>query len=309
VLRAILCLLPQTDVLFSAEIMKICSRKVMENGKTMNGSQLSLWDNAALENGYRHLAALNLDRAAADFREALAAGIADHPEIDACLTAIAFWQQKLETQPPLALPQLLDAYSRFSFGSKMTAFKKAVLLSVVRPRRREQADPALLPDLVDLLLNVKAFPEAEELAADYMAIYPGCRHLLYVLGKAQWMNDNKVEAYGSYAKALLYCPDRKFAENVQPPGLKDLISRHGTYMAPAFGWIADLLPLVDLAEPPAPAGTDHKHAIDCYLLLQQTQKSHIPHAAPGKENLRCRKELQRQDPALFKADLDRVNKQ
>lgn len=271
----------------------------------MNGSQLSLWDNAALENGYRHLATLKLDRAAADFREALAAGIADQPEIDACLTAIAFWQPKLEAQPPLPLPQLLDTYSRFSFGSKMTAFKKGILLLIAGSGH--PPDPALFPDVVDLLLAVKAFPEAEELATGYTAKYPGRHDLLYVLGKAQWMNDNKVEAYRSYAKALLYCPDDKFAENVQPPGLKDLISRHGTYMAPAFGWITDLLPFVDLAEPPEAAGPAHQHAIDCYLLLQQTQKSHIPHAAPGKENLRCRKELQRQDQALFKAYLDKVN--
>jgi hypothetical protein len=270
-------------------------------------SQPSLWDNVALESGYHRLAELKFAEAIREFSEAAGGAGADDQEIKTCMAAATYWTGRIDASPSAATARLLEDYRAFSFTGKMNAFKKSLLLRIIDlAGPQAELQPSVFRMAFDLLLSVRAFGAAEDLASVYARQHPESPALGYLLGKAQWLNENKMEAYRSYAAALVRSPAESLTENPEPSGLKELISHYGPYMAPAYGWITGLLPFVETKDIPVPKDPAHRQALLCYDLLQKVQKS-FGKAAKSKEHLAFRKELQKQDGALFKAYLDRVN--
>lgn len=58
----------------------------------MTVNQLSLWDNEALENGYRCLSSLELEKAESDFNEALNGAFGDTAWLIRAIQACRDWQ-------------------------------------------------------------------------------------------------------------------------------------------------------------------------------------------------------------------------
>lgn len=77
---------------------------------------------------------------------------------------------------------------------------------------------------------------------------PGHGALLGYLGDALWELDKPVAARISYARALVIDPQRVVVHHLRDLKLRSLVEQRGPGLAPVFGWIAGLLPLLDAAE-------------------------------------------------------------
>ena len=149
----------------------------------------------------------------------------------------------------------------------------------------------------DLLMELGRHKEAEELVLLQMEREPEDNHLYYCLAEIQWKSNKQGEAKKNYARGLLYDPCRLPDSRMVYKKLSDLIDAEGPEMAPAFGWVRGILPLVYLRNDLESCSNTHRHAMDCYRLLWSADK------ALQKRNMdvcfEYRKELKAKAPSLY----------
>jgi hypothetical protein len=149
----------------------------------------------------------------------------------------------------------------------------------------------------DLLMELGRQKKAEELVQFQMEQHPGDYHLFYCLAQIQWNNHKPGEAKKNYVRGLLYDPCRLPFGRLVYKKLSDLIDTVGPEMAPAFGWVRGILPLVYLQNDVNSCSNAHNHAVDCYRLLWAADK------ALQKRNMdscvEYRKELKAKAPSLY----------
>lgn len=149
----------------------------------------------------------------------------------------------------------------------------------------------------DLLMELGRYEKAEELVLLQMERDPEDNHLYYCLAEIQWKNYKQGEAKKNYARGLLYDPCRLPYGRLVYKKLSDLIDTEGPEMAPAFGWVRGILPLVYLRNDLDCCSNQHRHAVDCYRLLWSADK------ALQKRNMDAcieyRKELKAKAPSLY----------
>lgn len=187
----------------------------------MDPYQPSLWDNVALENGYKLLSDLNLREATVQFNEALLSPISDRPSIQTALNACEYWQLRLGSLSELLAAEspsergnqfvsgFLESYLEYPFDSRMALFKKTLLAHLAHILQHTSSlEVKTFETIFDLLVDLKMYRESENLASYCVKQLPETHSLLYCLAQAQWLNKNTTEACGTYARALLYFPDR-----------------------------------------------------------------------------------------------------
>lgn len=272
--------------------------------------QPSLWDNVALETGYRCLIALKLDEAIRQFNEAMESATGDRESIHIGLAACQFWQNRIQQLEEPATPSgnivsrsrymavLLEDFSHYPFTPGIRKFKMA-LLNYLADRITGDADTDIKnrETAFDLLLSIHDYQKAENLAALSVTQFPEQPFFLYLLAQAQWLNGNKTEARRNYAHALLYHPDQFSGHRIEPEPLKKLIAFHGPAMAPAYGWLRNILPPIPLADIIKTAGMEHYHAIQSYRMMQQADESLKNNDI--KSGIHFRKQLKEQAPDLY----------
>lgn len=272
--------------------------------------QPSLWDNIALETGYRCLIALKLDEAIRQFNEAMGSATGDRESIHTGLAACQFWQTRIqqleEPVTPLGntvsrsryMAVLLEDFSHYPFTPVIRKFKKALLNYLAdRIIREADTDVKNMETAFDLLLGIGDFQKAENLVSQYKRQFPENPAFLYLLAQAQWLNGNKIKAKSNYAQALLYHPDQFSARRIEPGPLKKLIESYGPAMAPAYGWLLDILPSISLAAEVKTHDTEQDHAIQSYRLIQQADESLKKNDM--KSSIHFRKQLKEKAPALY----------
>ena len=283
----------------------------------MNLYQPTLWDNVALENGYKLLSDLNLKEAIVQFNEALQSPMGDRESIQAVIDACEYWQKRLIFPPELSatgnhsdhgshnVSGFLEDYLAYPFDSKMTGFKKNLLGHLTDIFRYNTAlDLKSFITIFDLLLNLKMFQKSENFASHYVKQRPEKYFLLYFLAQAQWFNKNKADACGNYARALLYFPDQTLKKRIMHRQLKKMAHVHGLEMAPVFGRLYEILPYVPINDEIHPLNQPHQNAILSYHLLQKLSKSMYNN--DNKGNIQYRKQLKELAPVLFDAYLYRL---
>jgi len=272
--------------------------------------QPSLWDNVALETGFRCLVALKLDEAASQFNEALKSATGNRESIYAGLAACQYWQTRIQQLEELATPpgntesrsgymtELLEDYTSYPFTPMIRKFKKA-LLNYFAGQINQTTDMNNLETAFDLLLAVNEYQKAATFVSEFIMEYPEMYWLLYLLAQAQWLHGNKTEALGNYARALLYYPDTSLENRIESGPLKNLIHLCGLSMAPAFGWARNILPLVVFTDIVKPADKQHEHAIKSYQLMQQAEESLKNNDKAS--SIHFRKQLKEFAPDLYEA--------
>jgi tetratricopeptide (TPR) repeat protein len=254
--------------------------------------------------GYRRLAAFQFEEAKEYFREVQDNGGETEGEVDRAAKACEYWQ------PLLRHKELFDRYftdnlykrfRQYDFGpaSGLQQFKQALLEHIAH--EMIAAGRFYIDDhetVADLLLELNHTERAEEAVLQEVEKHPNDYQLFYYLAQIQWQSHQQGEAKKHWAQALLHDPRHVPFNRIEYEGLNALIHDVGAEMAPAFGWVRDVLPLVPLPEDVTIGSDAHRKAVDSYRLLCRADRA----AVKGNRNdrIKYRKNLYHQAPELYK---------
>src|SRR5690625_1012873 len=262
----------------------------------------SLWDNTALEDGLRMLTNLRFEEAAKLLGEAKNIAL-NHEIASKAIAACHFWEPKIKpiSQKEIDkdnLRKLLADYLQYAFIPQLESFKKRLLLHIVQLwEKQPRISEIEITTIFDLLLQNALYKDAKSFISINMKTQSNNHRLLYMLGQAEWRNEEKANANKNYLHALLYCPDKKSMERIENDRLKKLAQSHHPAMAPSYAWIEGLLPFVTLDDELSILDKEHQKAIDSYRYLKQSDK-----ALQNKEDvISHRKRLKATAPGLFDA--------
>lgn len=266
--------------------------------------QLSIWDNAAMEQGYQSLSKLQFSEASLQFGEALRSAD-DKVTLENALAACRYWQSRIPVQSENEYGQgdlelVIGDLIRYPFTGSLLGLRKSLLLHMAATAGdAREISLSLLETLFDLLLALPELPTAIQLIRLAISQYPERKYLLYFLGQAEWRKGDKAEAKANYIRACLQHPGEDHSKRIEIEQLKGLSKQHGPAWAPAYGWINGFLPLILLREETIARSEDHQKALAAYTLLALSedaiQKNDL------KTSVRCRKEINAIKPELFQA--------
>jgi tetratricopeptide (TPR) repeat protein len=274
----------------------------------MPPQQLSFWDNEALETGYRRLADLKLEEAESHFNKALEAGIGELDSVKKLIEACGYWLARIRYLPESGdtissseqIDALLTAFVHYPFTPQMNAFKKALLTYIVSLLHDEVAmDLKSMEAAFDLLLESGDLQNAENLVLQSINQHPENSLLLYLLAQVQWLSGNRSEASRNYTWLLLHHPDKVEFNRIENNKLKALIYSHGAAMAPAYGWLQNVVPLISPSDEIDIYNDEHRKAIECYRLLIEANKALLNNQRDLY--VRSRKQLKTLSPEFFAA--------
>lgn len=261
--------------------------------------QLNLfqWDLVEVGNGYRCLARLAFDQAKGHFGRVLDA-LPDHQAAAAGLQAVGYWEQVLQTlaalQGEAAVAFFWKRLGAFSFGSSDVECElRANLLRRLHVVMENAAVDYLPPDLCRgfLSLQLGAYVTAETQLRSLIESVPEEGLLYGYLAEALWLQGRREIANGVYVTALLLDPDRMAAYTVCNPRLADIITEYGTSLAPVYGFLQGVLPLVEQEIATATEATR------IYASLRRAERAR--HRQDHANMIAARKDLQVQAPEIF----------
>ena len=282
--------------------------------------QPTLWDNVALENGYRCLSTLKLNEGIGQFRQALQSPMAQEESIQAAITTCEYWRSRIKLPPKQLtlfshtqnrhhyISEFLEDYTQYHFSPRMKELRKG-LMGYVANLIEHEPEPQMnyMETTLDLLMDLEEYQKMESLASHYVKqLQNGAENhaLFYFLAQAQCLNGNKSAGCSTYARALLYYPDKTFVNRIEHIKSEKLIHSQGMEMAPAYGRLYGILPYIPINDEIQPLSDKHQHAIQSYLLLQKVLKS-----MNNDDNIHHRRQLKELAPALYQAYLRRLEQQ
>jgi len=276
-----------------------------------NSNQIQLFSREALilSEGYRNMARFRFDEAKRFFDDVLKSGPnpEDSEAAQRALKLCGNWQplvsQAISTEPSLFGDStiLYREFRAFDFTNTPgeQQFREALLLLIIN----RMLDTGCFHTgeggitVADLLRDLGRHKKAKETIRKQMEGRPDDHYLIYCLAQIQWSLKNWGEAKKKYALALLHDPCGLPPERVEYKELTTLIQNEGPEMAPAFGWVRGVLPLV-----PPPDGANicsgaHRHAVECYRLLWRADRALRRDDIDAR--VEYRKKLNAEAPALY----------
>ncbi len=250
----------------------------------MNKQQLPLFDRVTSikAEGYRRLAAFKFNEAEQYFGDARHAEQRDEEEITQALHACVYWQalikQNKENPDTCSTHKLHDELRRYPFGNVPGLHQlKKTLLEYVANRLITDGqfyiDGSGSLTTADLLIELRHYKKAEKIVLQRIKKYPEENRPGYILAQIQWLSGLKGQAKINYARALLHDPCRVPNHRILFEPLQKLIMDVGTEMAPSFGWVRGVLPLVPITNLQKICSESHRRAIVCYRLLKSADRA------------------------------------
>ncbi len=276
----------------------------------MNEPQLPLfdWPTSIMGEGYRRMADFRFEEAEEFFDAVRHSGQGEEEEIEKALHACNYWQaliEKNKTNPGVhPLSKLYEEFCQYPFGNNSGLHQLKEALLEYFAERLISEDRFYIHEngtqnntAADLLMKLRQYKKAEKITLHRIEERPDDIQLRYLLAQIQWLNSQKGEAKKSYAKALLSNPCRAPFHRILYQSLHSLIEDVGAEMAPAYGWVQGVLPLVPLDENLDACSELHQRALKCYRLLWSADRS-----LRNKNIDACvkyRKKLNAEDPELY----------
>lgn len=265
--------------------------------------QLNLfqWDLVEVGNGYRRLADLDFAQAQSHFFRVTTA-LPNHQAAEAGLRAACYWQETFTTLPTLqgerGVAFLWQRVRTFDFGGNANHIDlRANLLRKLQSVMKSAALEYLPPDLClgSLSLQLGDYVTAEQQLRRLIEAFPQDGLLYGYLADALWMQQRHELANSLYATALLLAPELMTSHVVCNQRLAALVADHGAVLAPVYGYLNGVVPLV---EQEFAAATE---AAGIYALLRQVERARYrgDHAAV----VTARKQLGELSPEVFEAYL------
>lgn len=267
----------------------------------MNDQQLPLFNRRTIimGEGYRQLAAFKFKEAMQHFEDAHHARLETDKEVAGALQACEYWQPMMQHSGE-SIDNIYEKFRRYDFGQVpgLQQFKHALLKHITNEMlatdRFYLNDNKIVPDL---LLELQHDKKAEEVVTQNMEKHPDDSQLTYFLAQTQWKNNKQGEAKKNLARALLGNPCNIPYERIEYKGLITLIEKVGAEMAPAFGWVRNILPLISLPQEIKICSEAHRRAIKSYRYLYLADKAAVNNNRTRR--LDYRKKLNEQAPDLY----------
>jgi hypothetical protein len=236
----------------------------------MDSLQPSLWDNVALESGYRKLSELKLEAAIGDFSEALKMDTGQGEAIRRALATAEYWWTKTREQDAsLRFGRLLEDFAGYPFDRRTQLFRHNLIVELTG--RMLAAGTLVVEEAVrafDLLLECRAYDRAKELLVALGLEIPGRVEWLYLGAQVLWRSGERPRATHLTARALLSDPGNLAISRIEHPKVKALIAAHGAEKTPAYGWVGEILPLVELPADLVMVREKHEQALLAYDALR-----------------------------------------
>lgn len=265
--------------------------------------QLNLfqWDMVAVSSGCRYLASLDFAAARAQFAMVLAAK-PEHREAGRALADADFWEEALARAAGQAGKDapifLWSRISEFTFAD--TEWDQALRKTLLRrllTMLNDWPDFYHPPDLCRgfLCLQLGEYRAAATELRRLLIREPENGRLWGYLGDALW-SGRQGGATEAYFKALLTAPHEVAIDAMRHADLAELILEHGLELAPVQGFLAGLLPLPKLPEPPENRPRS-KTAQICELLRQAEEARH---AGDDEQIIAARRRLREVAPETLR---------
>lgn len=268
---------------------------------TMRQLNLFQWDMLAVGSGCQRLAALDFATARAEFARILAVA-PEHREAGRGLADADFWEEALAqaagqagNDAPLFLWRRISEFT-FSGAEWGQALQKTLLRRLLA-MLADRPDFYHPPDLCRgyLHLQLGEYRAAATELRRLLARQPENGRLWWYLGDALW-SGRRGGAAEAYARALLTAPHEVAVDAMRHAELARLIREHGPEMAPVQGFLADLLPLPELPEPPENRPRSRTAQI-CELLRQAEDARR---AGDDDRTIAARRRLQELSPETLR---------
>lgn len=264
-----------------------------------------------LAEGYRSLASFSFKEARRYFNVVLEAEpeSGNREEARRALTLCTDWQRIVSQNHngellPFEEIDILRIYKQFRiYEFENTPGERQFQQALLRAIKEQMLEAGLFytgqPDetVADLMTELGLYKKAETVVLEQMKRRPGDHRLFYCLAQTQWQIRRKGEAKKNYALGLLHDPCGLPLNRIVYTDLKKLIQTEGPEMAPAFGWVRGILPLVPLQDEVPFCGPAHRRAVNCYRLLWQADKAVRNRNIDA--SVEYRKKLKAEAPGLY----------
>ncbi len=272
-------------------------------------SQLDLFgqDRIKLGEGYAALARLDLDKAASIFGDL----IRENPQFaDAAdgKTMALEWGDVLwgieSLNSEAAALSLWKKVGSSSFDQWGDGLRKALVRRVISLIGNNE-DFFIPPDLClgSLHIEVMQYEQAERSLRKLLEKHPDNARLLCLLGNSLAPQQRRSEARVFYAKAFLRSPREASAGGPNDDELAALIRREGPSMTPVYGFMENVLPLVNIVAPVA-VDQDHDQALKIYCSLSRAEAAR--EKRDHRKMVEERKVLKELSPEVFEAYITRL---
>lgn len=191
------------------------------------------------------------------------------------ITLIHHWQDRLDglkqldSQKSLSLWKKVKEYP-FGPGNGAQQLRKGIIEKLIEFFKDNPLD-YFPPDLClgFLYLQTGDYKKAEVALRTLLHHYSHHVKLITFLGNALWLQGRQFEARTAYTKALLLDPSAVSLEYLKDEAFIQIIDREGLGMAPHYGWIEGLLPLINIEKELSVRTTHQK----IYSFLFHTEKA------------------------------------
>lgn len=241
-------------------------------------SQLDLFglDRIRLGEGYAALARLDLDRAASIFN-GLTIENPDFTDAKEGFAMGAAWGDilwELENRSPQdALVFLWEKIQSYDFGQWGSGLRKALIKRLIG-MIGDDNQFSVLPNLCLGFLHAELgeYERAENAYRHLLERHPDDMKILCRLANSLFCLKKRSEARHCYTHALLSAPAQVEACDLEDMEVGRIVKECGSVMAPVYGWLRDILPLIDTGDI-RPNGPEHQKAVIIYRIITAAEEA------------------------------------
>ncbi len=276
-------------------------------------SQLSLWDLASTEQGYRALYDLDFSTAEKSFEDALFGGFIHNNEYTLVIETCHYWNEQQSIlikrgQTQLAnLLNFIDAFKNFTFHTSMKMLRLR-LLEYIAELLPEAApsDIDVTIEIFDLLIADGKYHYAKNLIECMAQQWPDNLLIKFAYAEAHWYLGEYHASNLIYLNLLLHQPYNIIISRISNPSLHQLILQYGATQATVYGYIFGIFKMSKLPDSILYQDDQHQCAIECIHHILESENA--IKAGDTYKSVSHRKQLYQLSPEITKVYMNYVKK-
>ena len=276
-------------------------------------SQLSLWDFASTEQGYRALYDLDFTAAEESFEDAHFRGFIHDKEYTLVIGTCHYWNEQQSIlikngQTQLAnVLNFLDAFKNFTFHTSMKKLRLRLLeyIAELLPKAAP-SDMDVTIEIFDLLIADGKYHNAKSLIESMDKQLPENLLIKFAYAEAHWHLGEYHASNLIYLNLLLHQPHNIIITRISNPSLLQLIQQYGATMAPVYGFIFGIFKMARLPDSILYQDDQHRCAIECINYIIESENA--LKAGDIDKSVSYRKQLYRLSPEVTKVYVNYVRR-